>query len=87
MQTTGKISSKLYKCTECGHESLHSTNHYGEIYPSCRNCSWKSPLSPTKVHVCLEPLPEGWQKPAPWKTVKLGDVVTIKKAKQRIPSK
>jgi len=78
-QVTGKVSWKTYKCSECGHESSHSTNHYGEIYCRCSGCSWKSPMSPTKVLVCQEPLPAGWAKPTPWKLVKLGDVLDTAK--------
>lgn len=77
--TTGKVSSKLYRCTRCGHEEHHSTNHWGEIYPRCRNCSWKNPMDPMPVWECLEPMPEGYEKPAPWKKVKLGDICDIKR--------
>ena len=77
MKITGKISSKRYRCSECGHESNHSTNHYGQFYDRCPSCSWKSPMSPIKVFECLEPLPEGWGKPEPWKMVKLGDIAEI----------
>jgi len=76
MKTTGKISAKRYRCSCCGYESTHSTNHFGEFYDRCPKCSWKSPMDPIKTHVCLEPLPKGWAKPAPWKRVKLGDVVS-----------
>jgi len=34
-----KISNKVYYCPVCGNEENHSTNHYGEIYTSCRKCS------------------------------------------------
>lgn len=78
MKITGKMSSKRYKCQECEHESMHSTNHYGEFYDRCPKCSWKSPMSPIKVHECLEPLPERWEKPTPWKMVKLEDVCEVK---------
>lgn len=78
MQITGKVEPKKYQCTCCGHESIRSTNHYGEIYIRCSKCSWKSPMEPIKVHECLESLPEGWSKPKPWKLVKLGDVADIK---------
>jgi DNA-directed RNA polymerase subunit RPC12/RpoP len=74
---TGKVTPKLYKCTECGFEQLHSTNHWGEIYPSCPNCSWKKPMQLGVVWECLEPIPEGYQKPEPWKMVKLGDICSI----------
>jgi hypothetical protein len=75
MPTTGKVTLKRYRCTGCGHESVHSTNHFGEFYDRCLKCSRKTSTDPIKVHECLEPLPEGWQKPEPWKKVKLGDVV------------
>lgn len=77
MPTTGKVTSKKYKCQGCGHESMHSTNHYGEIYVACPQCSWKSPTDKIKVYECLEPLPEGWEKPAPWEIVKLGDIFVV----------
>lgn len=69
------VTAKSYKCQACGHIIEASTNHYGEFYDRCRNCSWKSPMDPIKTHVCLEPLPEGWTKPEPWKKVKLGDII------------
>jgi len=77
MQTTGKYSVKLYKCTRCGLEQKHGTNHWGEIYPRCKGCSWKNPMDPTAVMVCLETMPSGYEKLAPWKKVKLGDVCGI----------
>lgn len=75
MPTTGEMAEKKYKCQGCGHESMHYTNHYGEFYERCPKCSWKTPMDPVRVYECLEPLPEGWQKPPPWKKVKLGDVM------------
>lgn len=77
MKTTGKISVKPYRCTECGHVSKFSTNHWGDIYPRCSSCGWKKPLQLSMVHECLEPMPEGFAKPAPWKSVCLGDIATI----------
>lgn len=77
-QVTGKITSKKYCCSECGREESHSTNHYGQIYVRCGGCSWKSPMSPTKVFECQEPLPEGWGRPENWTMVKLGDVAVVK---------
>jgi hypothetical protein len=71
---TGKISYKNYKCTECGYESKHQTNHYGEIYPGCPKCARPGP----KRHVCLDPIPAGWDVPTPWKLVSLRDICTIK---------
>jgi len=67
---TGQITSKEYRCTHCGHIESASTNHFGEIYSKCSNCSWKRPGQVT-VRECVEPLPRGWDKPEPWKTVTL----------------
>ncbi len=75
LQTTGAITAKRYKCVDCGHEHTASTNHYGEIYIRCTKCSWKPGQG--MRHECLEPLPEGWGRPEPWKLVKLGDVAEI----------
>lgn len=66
MKTTGKQTSKRYRC-ECGHESNHTTNHFGEFYDRCPKCSWKSPMTPIKTHICLEELPEGWGRPPSWR--------------------
>ena len=33
-----KITNKLYYCPVCNNEENHSTNHFGEIYTSCRKC-------------------------------------------------
>jgi hypothetical protein len=79
--TTGKISSKKYKCTSCGHISAQETNHYGLIYPRCTACGWKHPLEMGQVHICLEPVPTGWGVPAPWKTVTLGEICEIKEVR------
>lgn len=37
------ITNKLYKCTKCGHEQTHATNHYGPTwsvgrYSTCPAC-------------------------------------------------
>jgi len=77
METIGKYSRKLYKCTRCGLEQEHGTNHWGDIYPSCKGCSWKNPLDPCPVMECQEKMPEGYKKPAKWKKVKLGDIADI----------
>lgn len=74
LQTTGKVTSKKYRCLRCGHERMESTNHYGKIYSACPNCSWKHPLE-ANVSECLDPLPEGWGRPADWTVVKLGDLL------------
>ena len=70
MKTTGKYSHKLYKCSECGHESSLGTNHWGECYPRCPKCGKQT------IHKCLEPILEGYGIPEPWKMVKLGDIAT-----------
>jgi len=77
MKTIGRVTPKQYRCIDCGHESSHSTNHYGEIYPRCRACGWKNPMKLSQVHECLETLPEGWDTPVKWTEVKLGDVIEI----------
>lgn len=70
--TTGKYSHKPYKCTGCGTEKSQGTNHWGAIYPYCRRCC------KITVWECLEPVPEGYGVPEPWKIVKLGDIADIK---------
>ena len=80
---TGYLTAKRYQCTSCGHITTESTNHYGDIYPRCPNCGWKHPMETGQVFKCLEPLPEGWSTPAPWKTVKLGDVTQVTVARRR----
>jgi DNA-directed RNA polymerase subunit RPC12/RpoP len=74
-KTIGKVTHKLYKCTKCGHEQLQGTNHWGDIYPACPKCQWKRPMEMGSVWECQEPIPEGYSKPKPWTTVKLGDVI------------
>lgn len=43
-----RISSKLYRCTTCGHEKMRATNHYGECYPVCEKCRRGT------THECIE---------------------------------
>ena len=74
--TTGGYSVKPYRCTHCDHVSQEGTNHWGEIYSRCTECSWKRPLEAT-VKVCIEPMPEGHARPTPWKLVRLGDLVEV----------
>lgn len=69
--TTSKYSYKNYKCTKCGRESKHGTNHYGFIYPPCPACR-------NIEHECLDPVPEGMGIPEKWKIVTLGELCTIK---------
>lgn len=71
-QTTGKVTSKAYRCSECGGVQQMSTNHYGECYPFCVQCQ-----KPTRW-LCMQVLPEGWEKPAPWKIGILGYPVEVK---------
>jgi hypothetical protein len=75
--TTGRYSIKKYQCSTCNDIQDHGTNHWGEIYISCKKCSWKSPMDPIKIFHCLEPLPTGYDKPEPWKKVRLGDICQI----------
>lgn len=72
MKTTGPVSVKLYKCRTCGETSYHGTNHWGAIYPWCKGCHG------VVVMDCLEPMPEGYEKPEEWKCAKLGDIATIR---------
>lgn len=75
MQTTGKYSIKLYQCSRCGNKERYYTNHWGAIYTTCNECSWKNPLQPTSVWKCLELVPLGYTKPEPWAFVRLSDIV------------
>lgn len=77
MKTTGKYSTKRFKCTRCGLEQLSGTNHWGEFYDRCNGCSWKNPMDPIVTWKCLEPMPEGFEAPAPWRKVTLGDICEI----------
>ena len=79
--TTGKYSYKKYRCTRCGREEIHGTNHWGQTYSSCSGCSWKNPMEPIVTWECLEPCPETHDKPEPWKIVKLGDIAEIVQGK------
>lgn len=87
LPTTGPVSVKLYRCTRCGREEKHSTNHWGDIYPRCEGCSWKNPMDPSVVMECLEPMPNGYAKPEPWQKVRLGDVAKIVHGANRLPPK
>lgn len=70
LPTTGKYYAKPYKCSGCGKEEMHGTNHWGSIYPMCKVCR--------ETHwVCLEPVPEGYGVPEEWKKVRLGDICEI----------
>lgn len=71
------VTTKAYRCVDCGAESQESTNHYGEIYSRCNACAWKRPHGPFRKE-CIEPKPEGAWIPEPWQVVRLGDIVDIK---------
>ena len=75
--TTGKYSMKPYECKRCGHKHQVGTNHWGETYGPCPNCQWKYPMEFGSTHVCLEPVPEGYGVPEPWRHARLGDLVEI----------
>ena len=81
--TTGKVTTKRYRCAHCSAEHDVATNHYGEVYSRCPNSSClsrrpscNSTYQPPR-HVCLDELPQGMGRPEPWKVVKLGDVLEI----------
>ena len=71
LKTTGKYSLKPYQCSSCGAEKEIGTNHWGECYPYCSICMEQT------VWKCLDPVPEGYTTPKPWKTVKLSDILKI----------
>lgn len=71
---TGPRSAKRYQCTRCGHEQVETTNHWGEFYDRCPNCSWKHPMDAVVTWKCLEQPPPGYGTPEPWKTVRLQDL-------------
>ena len=72
-KTTGPRSVKSYKCTHCGHTSQETTNHWGEIYSKCENCSWKRPGQAT-VKESVQGPPPGYSKPTPWKTLRVAQM-------------
>jgi len=75
-----KLEWKPYRCTRCGHIQSIQTNHYGECYSPCKECSWKHPGEPSVMEcaVPLEERPEDAWMPEPWKIAKLGDLAEIK---------
>ena len=73
---TGPYSGKPYKCNRCGNVSNIGTNHWGEVYSRCSNCSWKHPLE-ADSHECLEPVPDGFDIPEPWTVTTLGEIAEI----------
>jgi DNA-directed RNA polymerase subunit RPC12/RpoP len=59
LKIIGPYSYKLYKCSNCKITHTIGTNHWGEVYSRCPNCSWKTPR---EIHpqICQEPVPEGY---------------------------
>lgn len=33
------MKRRVYRCTECGHEHVTTTNHTGSCYPACQRCN------------------------------------------------
>jgi len=66
MKTIDRIKPKKYKCEQCGWTRMIETNHWGEIYPFCSECNTQT------VWKCLDPIPDGFDVPVPWKSTKLG---------------
>jgi len=69
--TTGKYSYKKYRCTRCGLIKSFGTNHWGSVYPRCPGCSWKNPLDPYSVWICLEKRPRVYDLPSPWEKIQI----------------
>lgn len=71
--TTGKVTSKLYACSQCGHQERHDTNHYGETYSWGRVsvCPKCPPFRRPTTWICQEKPPEGMGMPEPWKLTSL----------------
>jgi len=83
-KTTGKYSMKRYQCMRCGRIEMQGTNHWGEIYPTCQDCSWKNPLAPQSAWKCLEKMPKGYKLPPKWEFVRLGDIAKVKIIKRSV---
>ena len=73
LPTTGPVTTKPYMCNKCGNLTHISTNHWGEVYSRCGNCSWKHPME-TDSHTCVEELPKGYALPNKWNRVLLSDI-------------
>jgi len=70
MKTLGKLTWKLYRCVKCGSKEDQQTNHWGEIY----NIKCKGLCGTYTVFECMEDPPKGYEKPPPWKMVKLDEI-------------
>ena len=66
------LTKKKYRCSACGRKEIRETNHYGSVYPYCKDCG---NITIFKID---EDIPEGARVPEEWKIVKLGDVADIK---------
>ena len=79
------ISTKPYRCKECGHKIMQQTNHYGETYSlgSYSACPVCPPYKRPTTWIFDGVLPDGAWVPEPWRTVKLGDIATITKGQRR----
>jgi ribosomal protein S27AE len=63
--TIGKITPKRYKCKRCGHETVQSTNHYGNTWscghfntcPKCPPWAKYAEFGGSTVWICQEPEP------------------------------
>jgi len=62
---------KPYECTVCGDEKEFQTNHYGESYPWCSVCQKQT------VWKCNAEMPDDFEAPENWKTVKISDIAGI----------
>lgn len=47
----GRMSTKRYRCANCGHVHAIETNHWTECYP---RCSWCGGAGANRM-ICLEP--------------------------------
>lgn len=75
--TTGKLTEKLYRCGECGHETRQTTNHYGETYSlgSYNACPKCPPYKRPTTWKCAEEPPAGMGVPAPWKKTTVKEAI------------
>lgn len=74
---TKMITEKRYKCSQCGHESKQTTNHYGETYSfgNFNCCPICPPYKRPTTWKCAESVPEGVTVPEPWTVATLSDLI------------
>lgn len=80
-KTVGKYTKKRYECSKCGYVKIIGTNHYGQCYSmwgSYNACPKCRPVYGSTVWNCVEPLPEGWDRPPNWKQTTLGEIGDFK---------